>query len=47
MPTKYRAAAEEGMKMLGGSFPVDVWIDHDGLPRRFEIDIEVPGARDR
>jgi len=29
---------------LGGhSFPVDVWIDHDGLPRRFAADIEIAG----
>jgi hypothetical protein len=45
VPAKYRAIASEGMKMLGNSFPVDVWIDHDGLPRRFAIDIEIPGGQ--
>jgi hypothetical protein len=44
MPAKYRDLAEQGMKALGGSFPVDVWIDHDGLPRRFEISIDVSGT---
>ena len=40
-----RDLAEQGMKAFGGSFPVDVWIDHDGLPRRFSIDIEIPGGK--
>jgi hypothetical protein len=43
VPEKFRATAAAGMKVLGTSFPVDVWIDGDGLPRRFEIDIEIPG----
>jgi hypothetical protein len=45
VPEQYRATAQRGLKMLGGggSFPVDVWIDHDGLPRRFAVDIEVAG----
>lgn len=41
LPEKYRAQAEQGMKMFGGSFPADVWIDHDGLPRRFAVDIDL------
>jgi hypothetical protein len=45
VPAQYRDLAEKGMKMLGGSFPIDVWIDHDGLPRRFQMDIEVPGGK--
>jgi len=43
VPEKYRATAEQGMKVLGTTFPIDVWIDNDGLPRRFAIDIEIPG----
>jgi len=43
VPEKYRASAAAGMKVLGTTFPIDVWIDGDGLPRRFEIDIEIPG----
>jgi hypothetical protein len=44
VPAQYKDVAEKGMKLLGSSFPVDVWIDHDGLPRRFAIDIEMPGS---
>ena len=43
VPEKYRASSAAGMKVLGTTFPIDVWIDGDGLPRRFEIDIEIPG----
>jgi hypothetical protein len=41
LPARYRHLAEKGMDLLGASFPVDVWIDHDGLPRRFEMSIDV------
>lgn len=44
VPEQYRAAAARGMQVLGNTFPVDVWIDADGLPRRFAIDIELPGT---
>jgi hypothetical protein len=43
VPEKYRDIADQGLKVLGRSFPIDVWIDGDGLPRRFAIDLEVPG----
>jgi len=43
VPEQYRDAAAQGMQMFGKTFPIDVWIDHDGLPRRFAIDIGIPG----
>jgi hypothetical protein len=44
VPEQYRDAAARGMKLLGTTFPIDVWIDRDGLPRRFAVDIELPGT---
>ena len=29
---------------MGSSFPMDVWIDDDGLPRRFTMDLTIPGT---
>lgn len=43
LPEKYRAQSEQGMKLLGNGFPVDVWIDGDGLPRRFALDLDLGG----
>ena len=43
VPAKDRDLAARGLSDLGSSFPIDVWIDHDGLPRRFALDIEIPG----
>ncbi|MGZ4677071.1 MAG: hypothetical protein ACXVLO_08320 [Acidimicrobiia bacterium] len=43
VPAKYRDLAEQGMKALGRSYPVDVWIDGQGRPRRFAVDITVAG----
>ena len=43
LPEKYRAQSEQGMKLLGNSFPVEVWIDGDGLPRRFALDLDLGG----
>lgn len=51
LPADDRAALEPAIEqtreMLSGSeFPVEVWIDGDGLPRRMEyaLDVTVPGA---
>jgi hypothetical protein len=38
-PTQ-RSQAAAGLKMLGSTFPMDVWIDHDGLPVRVGVDID-------
>lgn len=43
LPEKFRAKSEQGMKLLGNAFPVDVWIDADGLPRRFALDMDLGG----
>jgi hypothetical protein len=38
-PTQ-RSQAAAGLKMLGSTFPMDVWIDQDGLPARVGVDID-------
>lgn len=46
-PGPLRDMAEKGLAMMGASYPVDVWIDDDGLPRRFamKISMQVDGER--
>ena len=29
---------------MDSTFPMDVWIDGDGLPRRFTMELKIPGA---
>ena len=41
-PGPLRDLAEKGMAMMGASYPVDVWIDKDGLPRRLGMKISTP-----
>jgi hypothetical protein len=41
VPARYRDLAAKGMRMFGASFPIDVWIDAHGLPRRIAIDIDL------
>ena len=38
-PGPLRDMAQKGMAEMGASYPVDVWIDHDGLPRRYALKI--------
>ncbi len=38
---KYRDQAKRSIKLLGTTFPMDVWIDNDGLPRRMGLELHV------
>jgi hypothetical protein len=38
-PGSLRDLAEKGLALMGPSYPVDVWIDGDGLPRRMALTI--------
>jgi hypothetical protein len=39
LPAAQRDQARAGMKILGSTFPMDVWIDQDGLPVRVGLDL--------
>ena len=41
-PGPLRDLAEKGLATMGASYPVEVWIDHDGLPRRYSVKISSP-----
>jgi hypothetical protein len=48
LPEEERAAYEEAIGQLSGfglsSLPVDVWVDSDGLIRRYTLDLDVPSS---
>lgn len=44
-PGPLRDLAEEGLSSVGRSYPMDVWIDGDGFPRRVRFATSASGAR--
>lgn len=39
-----REQAASFLEQMGSSYPMDVWIDGDGLPRRFELRFTIEGS---
>jgi hypothetical protein len=44
LSTKQRARVQSALSQFGSTFPMDVWLDHDGVPRRYSITIDVTKA---
>jgi hypothetical protein len=44
LSTAQRDQAGAFLKQMGSSYPMDVWIDGDGLPRRFALDLTIKGS---
>ena len=41
---RLRKSAEEGLRQMGNEFPIEVWIDGDGLTRRFSLHVDTKGS---
>jgi hypothetical protein len=41
---RQREQAGAFLTQMGSSYPMDVWIDSDGLPRRFELNLTITGT---
>ena len=41
---RLRALAKKGLAMMGDTFPMNVWLDEDGRPRRMALEFSLKGA---